>query len=151
MSKHTYPDGMDYVWIATDEDGHVGAFVTDGVGPIPVAVLQDSVLAIELVEEALHQLPCISKARLLFPLKQADDFVAIAERGIFVYDWRHVRRATGESTRAYVPIARPMTPIILHSLPTPAKELAARVKFIDEVFAEELPPDVVGQFECCWP
>jgi hypothetical protein len=87
MAEFFYPDGVDCVWVAFDRDGHLGAFVTGGSGPIPVHLLAPGLLAVEDIETRLALLPRVSAAGLLVQIKRPDDFVAMAERGLFVYDW----------------------------------------------------------------
>jgi hypothetical protein len=104
-----YPFGIDCVWLALDGDGHVGAFVSAGAGPIPERALACE-HGVEDIEKALLQLPRKSTAQLLI----ADDvpsFVDIAERGLFVYDWQDVHRNRRDCTHKYEPVAKPINPI----------------------------------------
>ena len=97
MTKQVYPTGLNSVWIAKDRNGHLGAFVTGGIGPIPDRALNRDFLAVEDIEEAVCKLPLVSDSRLLVTMKRPDAFVAIAKRGFFVYDWRDVHRTERES------------------------------------------------------
>jgi hypothetical protein len=95
MTTQPYPGQIDCVWIASDRDGHVGAFVTAGVGPIPELALNSAEpLLVEDIEEAILKLPKVSDCRLLVSIPRPDSFIDMAERGLFVYDWSDVHRTT---------------------------------------------------------
>ncbi|CAM4431290.1 hypothetical protein F901_00225 [Acinetobacter dispersus] len=83
-----YPEGIDCIWIAMDQNGALAAFVTAGVAPIPTIVLNSSLLELENIEQILiEQFPVIGEANLKVDLPRPDDFIAISKRGLFVYDW----------------------------------------------------------------
>ena len=148
MIKRAYPDGVDCVWIGSDSDGHLGAFVTGGVAPIPIRALNSDVLPVEEAEKAVCQLPSISETQLLVSMKRPDDYVAIAERGFFVYDWCDVERTERESTKSYEQLVVPLSPIRSHELPEPLAQLVAHVRFSGLVFSEAKSVNVLEQFEC---
>ena len=112
----TYPNGIDCIWLALDRDGHVAAFATGGAGPIPSSVLDDGQIPEDL-ELRIRALPRTSAARTLVSYKSLDDFVAIAERGIFAYDWSDVHRTLQDEIGAYELIAVPSKPIRVVDLP----------------------------------
>ncbi|RTL43030.1 MAG: hypothetical protein EKK49_00540 [Rhodocyclaceae bacterium] len=143
-----YPDGLDCVWLATDRNGHLGAFVTGGSGPIPVSATSDSSFPIEDIEAAVCELPQISETRLLVQMKRPDDFIDIAQRGFFVYDWRDVHRTTHDSTHVYEPVAVPLNPITLDALPESIRRLAVDATLRDSAFVEEQALDVMAMLEC---
>lgn len=148
MADHAYPDGIDCVWIASDGNGHVGAFVTAGEGPIPVQALRNEQIDIKDVEEAVCQLPQVTSARLLVQIKRPDDFIAMAERGLFVYDWRDVHRPVRKSKDAYEPVAVPLTPITSDALPETLAILAANVVLHNWEFIAGEPLDICSLMEC---
>ncbi|GAB7530636.1 hypothetical protein PS3A_30470 [Pseudomonas sp. 3A(2025)] len=80
MSSDAYPDGLDYVWLATDRELNLGVFFTVGSGPTPVGMLHDCSFAIENMEEAIENLPIVSEARLLIQAKRPDDFYDMAKK-----------------------------------------------------------------------
>jgi hypothetical protein len=149
MTRRSYPSDFDCVWIASDMDGRLGAFVTAGVGPIPDQALDYELIGIEQMEDAVCKLPHVSGARLVVQLKRPDDFIDLAERGFFVYDWQDCHRTTRESTNLYELMAVPLSPINAVVLPKPLRELVAVVKFEDIAFAEENAIDVRSRFSCC--
>jgi hypothetical protein len=149
MTARAYPDGCDCVWIAADRNGNLGAFVTAGVGPIPALTLNNDALPVEEIEMMLDELPQVSDFHLLASMKRPDDFISLAERGFFVYDWSDVHRSTKKYIRVYEQIAVPLKPITLDALPTLLKKIAMDIKFHNEVFIEGKNVDVKGQCDCC--
>lgn len=126
----------------------MAAFATGGSGPIPVGVLESAECAIEDVEETVAELPRTGVAQLLVSLKRPDDFIAIAERGIFAYDWSDVHRMQRDETRVYELIAVPTSPIKLSQLPDELARLAARSKLEDVTFETERKLDIRKLLSC---
>lgn len=147
MPERPYPRGIDCVWLAVDRQGHLGAFVTGGAGPIPASVLDAGSPPLEDVEQRVSDLPKVSSARLLVRLNRPDDFIAIAERGLFVYDWSDVHRSHADALRAYEPIAVPTNPLPLASLADAAVKSMASTK-IGVAFSDEVPLDVRKYVHC---
>lgn len=117
MNVKKYPAGIDCVWLAFDCEGRVGAFITAGLGPIPNSTFDENLVSIEEVESILDDLPPITQAKLLVNVKRPDDFIALAERGFFVYDWTDISRTSASAMNAYEPVAAPIKPIHLSELP----------------------------------
>jgi hypothetical protein len=147
VEDRNYPEGSDCVWIGSDREGRVGAFVTGGEGPIPAGALLSHRLSVEEIEGRLSELPLVTSARLRVPLKRPDDFVALARRGFFAYDWTDVHRTTSEALHAYEQIAVPETPISARELPA---EIAALLEGIvlNVSFAQDTMIDVTKQLDC---
>lgn len=148
MSLKPYPEGIDCVWLASDREGRLGAFITAGMGPIPVAALDPSHMPVEDVEGLLCQLPPVSQARLLVSVKRPDDFIDLAERGLFVYDWTDINRTAREALRVYEPVAVPSNPIIASSLPSDLAALAKALRLTDVVFAAGDAVDIRAHLSC---
>lgn len=148
MTEVSYPDGVDCVWVARDRDGHLGAFVTGGEGAIPVQVLASEVVDIEDLEERIGLLPRVSSARILVQIKRPDDFVAMAERGLFVYDWTDVQRTRSESIHAYEPVAVPEEPIKLEMVPEQVIPLSV-CPMLNVAFSDGALLDVKKYVNCC--
>jgi hypothetical protein len=140
----SYPVGVDVVWLGADRDGFVAAFVTAGVGPIPSVILSENFVPIEEVEERISELPRVSIAEALVNVKRPDDFLEIAKRGIFVYDWRDAHRTAANETGAYEAVAKPLTPTTIDELSRALKTLAKRIVF-DQVHFADLKPIKVGE------
>src|SRR5436309_2187676 len=135
--QHPYPEGIDCVWLAADIRGQLGAFVTGGQGPVPSSALQTSAPDIEEIEECLLALPKSTDAKLVISLKQSDSFIALAERGLFVYDWRDAHRTQKEATKSYEQVAVPARPASIKSLSSPLAELARHTSLGDIDFANQ--------------
>jgi len=99
MTTQPHPEGIDCIWLASDREGHVDAFITAGVGLIPAEALSSVHMPVEDIESRLFQLPPVSQVRLLVSVKRPDDFIDLAERGAFVYDWPDINRTAREALR----------------------------------------------------
>jgi len=112
-----YPEEIDCLWLGTDAHGNVGAFVTAGRGPIPEAILQIPSNLLEELERMANELPRTGLAVSVAPMKRPDDFVALAERGLFAYDWSDLHRMLADATGKYELMASPGVAIKLSDLP----------------------------------
>lgn len=148
MSMRPYPEGIDCVWLASDREGHLGVFITAGVGPIPVLALDSLSTPIVEIESKLYQLPTVSQAKLLVSVKRPDDLIDLAERGMFVYDWTDIGRTARESLNVYESAAVPTVPMTIESLPSDLAVLARILNIPGLVFAEENEIDVRAYLEC---
>src|SRR5215213_8568805 len=86
MSRHAL-GGKEFDWFATDGAGHIAHFATAGFGPIPavvVARLDD----LRDVDQRVLTLPvsCDATGHLDGAI---EDWLAMARRGLFSYDWQH--------------------------------------------------------------
>lgn len=113
---------IDCVWLASDRAGRLAVLITAGEGPIPPAALDGPVEFFE-IETLLLELPVSAAAHLLVQVPSPDSFVALAERGLFVYDWTDVHRTAGK-TNAYELVATPSEPQQLASLPDDLRRTA---------------------------
>jgi len=80
--------GLEYDWLALDADGCLGIFSTAGAGPIPSSIMTGENKDV-MVFEILMTLPIVT--RPLLPKiceHNISDWTALAERGIFAFDWR---------------------------------------------------------------
>ena len=143
-----YPEGIDCVWLASDREGHLGAFITAGLGPIPAEALDSVYMPIEDIEVQLCQLQPVSQAQLLVSVKRPDDFIDLAERGIYVYDWTDINRTASEALRVYEPVAVPTQPITASSLPANLAALATALRLVDVVFAVCGAVDIRAHLSC---
>lgn len=108
------PDLGEFDWFAVDGSGHIGHFVDAGFGPVPAAVFA-----------RLHELRDLNKRILQLPVVGSakghlsgsiDDWLEMARRGLFSYDWKHWK---GPYRRA----ATPSHPISLADVPAHLREL----------------------------
>lgn len=102
-----YPTGIDCVWIAEDAQKMLAAFITAGFGPIPKRVIEEGDDLIQEIESALMGLPVISSACMHIDVPRPDDFISLAERGIYVYDWRESHCNLLGNRCCYVRVASP--------------------------------------------
>lgn len=134
MSMRSYPEGVDCVWLASDREGNIGAFITAGCGPIPEVTFDFEYINIEDIEGRLCELPLVSRAQLLVSVKRPDDFVDLAERGLFVFDWADIVRSEQSALCAYELVAIPTNPISeISLLSTPDLVELAKAVFLDEM------------------
>lgn len=140
MDERPYPDGIDVLWLASDQVGHLGVFATGGSGPIPAQALHPN-YPLDDVEARLLELPKASDIDLRVRVPRPDGFVALAERGLFVYDWSDVHR-----TEAYIDeyevMALPYRPLTLDQLPDGLMEAARSIRFAKVAFATSWRVDV---------
>lgn len=144
MNEITYPIDSDCVWMAADRDGHLGAFLTAGTGPIPMAALASVSVPLSEVECTLAGLARTTQARLLVSVGRPDDLIALAERGLFVFDWT-------ESIDAYRPVAEPAVPIRIDALPEDLAALARSVRTTGLAFADGKRVDIGAHLPCSEP
>lgn len=151
MNGVSYPESIDSMWLASDEDGYVAVFVTAGVGPIPIEGLTFRESLFQDIWESISIMPVVSgvNSAISFP-KFDEELVEIAGRGVFVYDWSDVYRTRREDLiRAYDPVAAPINPITIDMLPSGLAQIATAVRFTNVKFAAGGPLDVREHFECC--
>jgi hypothetical protein len=148
VSAQPYPDDIDCVWLASDRDGHLGAFITAGVGPIPAAALDYVYIHVEDIEGRLCRLPLVSQAELLVSVKRPDDFIDLAERGVFVFDWTDIHRTARAALRVYEPVAVPTRPITASSLPSDLAALVEIVRLAHVAFTANEAIDVCAHLSC---
>ena len=148
MSTNNYPEGLDCVWLASDRDGCVGAFVTAGAGPIPSLALDASDVPLEDIEQRLWELPSVSDVRLLVSVKRPDSFIELAQRGVFVFDWTDIHRTKAEVVRAYELVAVPLDPIVVLASPPDLAALAVAATLANVSFADGQMVDVRTHLKC---
>lgn len=149
MTTQPYPEHIDCLWLASDSEGYLGAFITAGAGPIPMEALNFIGLPVVDTGDRLCQLPAVSKAQLLVSLKPPNDFIDLAERGIFVYDWSDVHRSKSRGLKKYELYAVPTNPITVTSLPSDLESLARAVKLANIKFTDGNNVDIRAQMVCC--
>jgi hypothetical protein len=148
MNDPYYPHHLDCLWLAHDRNNHVGGFVTAGLGPIPVDLIDLNASRVREFGRMSSDLPKVSGSRLLVSIyKDPSSFLDLAERGIFVYDWTDVRGGRAYLD-AYERVAMPTTPLLLASLPDRLRELTSLFKFAANDFSEETVLKVQEYFRC---
>src|SRR5262245_50126960 len=142
MSALAYPDGVDCAWLASDQAGQLGMFITAGHGPIPEAVLAGD---FGDVEDLALRLPISSKATVLKKVPRPDSFLAMAERGFYVFDWSNVDRSDAAALDAYELVAVPDRPAAIGSLPRQLQNAANAAAVKQVRFSTGRPIDVAAQ------
>lgn len=145
MNTATYPEGWDYFWLASDREGHIGAFTNAGLGPIPLVALPT--VQTEDIEVQLRKLPRVSQAQVVFP-DPGDDWIEMAERGVFAYDWHDLHRKQSEDRRMYDLFAVPTKPITIDSLPADLAAIAGLVRLENVVFGASTNLDIRAHVPC---
>ena len=146
MDERPYPEGVDCCWLASDRIGQLGVFATGGSGPIPAPVLL-SPYPLDDIEETILALPKASDIDLRVRAPRPDRFVALAERGVFVYDWSDVHR-TEQYIDEYELMALPYRPLTLDLLPESLSDSARTVRFGTISFATAWRVDVRAHMAC---
>jgi hypothetical protein len=121
-----YPAQIDCAWLATDERGALAAMITAGCGPVPEAVLSGPVEVTE-IETVLLGLPKTGSAKMLVSVPRPDSFVALSERGLFVYDWTDMRRSSSEQIGVYELVSTPAAAIHADDLPDNVRAATVRL------------------------
>jgi hypothetical protein len=146
MDERPYPDGLDCCWLASDRIGQLGVFVTGGSGPIPAQALLPP-YPLHEIEETILALAKASDIDLRVRVPRPDRFVALAERGFFVYDWSDVHR-TEQYIDEYELMALPYRPIALDQLPDHFADTARAVRFSKISFASAWRVDARAHMAC---
>ena len=121
---------LDLAWLATDSAGLIAAFLTGGVGPVP----DSAMVTIEGAEQTALALPESSDCELSVNVPDPSSFVALANRGLFVYDWADVHRTTSASSNMYELVAVPTNPLRLSAAPPDVQRTAETVTLLDATF-----------------
>lgn len=117
--------GSDVLWMAIDPRGQVAAFLTAGEGPAAGGAFTGALDIFE-VEDALLSLGPRGQAKLLVEAPDLSSYVALAERGLWVYDWQDVHRVRADCLDAYEIAATPTQPIFVADLPDELGRMARK-------------------------
>lgn len=119
LLTHAY-QGVEFDWVACDAAGQLGYFSTAGFGPIPSTVLSVANTS-EDVENLVRTLPVCTTAIVVSKVQHdITDWIRVAERGLFAFDWRL-------ESAAYELIARPVTPAVAEDTATAIRSLSRQV------------------------
>lgn len=89
MNQQEYPYAVDCAWIGSDGRGFVGVFITAGEGLVSAQALRGDFFPVEEVEARVLRLS-IRPGQAVTNLSDApnpNSYIALAQRGVFVYDW----------------------------------------------------------------
>ena len=120
----------DDTWIARDALGRIGAFVTAGHGPIPVSTLEAVSIPISEIGKRVLEMPVRGEAVMQVEYPRPDHFLALGQRGLFVFDWSDVLRVRAAELGAYERVCLPGSPLFESDLsPELRQYLAYRPRF----------------------
>jgi hypothetical protein len=132
----SFPEGLDYGWVALDGRGNVGFFTNAGAGPIPAGVVAERPSTDE-AEQLVLDLPERGEGRQLVETPAVPDaFVRFAKRGVFVYDWQDVHPVRPKRTGCYELVARPSVEVTISELPLELARLARLTNLHTMMFGE---------------
>ena len=123
-----YVEWLDGAWLASDARGCLAAMVTAGPGPIAACTLGDGYDDFD-IEERLLALPINGQAQSVSAALDYPSFFALAERGLYVYDWQDAHRIRVEYRNVYEAVAIPSVPRTLKDLPDDLQRIAERAFF----------------------
>jgi hypothetical protein len=141
------PIGLDYAWLACDTEGRVARFTNAGEGPIPIVVIANRELADE-AEVLTRNLPFITDQEMRVNLPDPTDFIEIARRGLFGFDWRDATRVPACRLGCYEIVSRPLRPVQVEDLPQELRWLAELVRLPGIRFADSEAINVDRLVEC---
>ena len=130
--------GEEFDWVAIDAVEEVALFSTAGRGPVPETALRHSEF-FEQVFDKLRDWPNVSEAQPTSSFTHdISDWIAVAQKGIYAYDWRGT---------TYQLIARPSRALKIAQVRDPEFAAAARSTRVVIRFGElrsvSVEPDVV--------
>jgi len=128
MTASPYPAHIDCVWIASDCDGYLAAFITAGIAPIPVSVLDGRFMDNDDIERSFYDLPRISQSHVHVTAPRPDSYVEIAERGFYAYDWLDIHWSTRHEKHVYERVATPFHPVHLTDITGPLLDYVQAVR-----------------------
>ncbi len=134
-----YPDGIDFIWIARDAQGRVGAFVTAGEGPVPETAFGRKV-DVEDIADLLRDMPETGEAHLLASMPDPSSFLALARCGFHVFDWDDLHRTYQASTDHYQIRARPVVELMADALPEALHAALVALPASDFAWEEAIAP-----------
>ena len=91
IRRHVHAfSGLEFDWLACDQDGFVATFSSAGFGPVPDAAIQIADSLREMLDR-IKALPATGDSTTISGRTDPDDWIATARRGLFAFDWDHMR------------------------------------------------------------
>ena len=130
-AKNGFRPFSDFEWYAVDRDGFIAFFTSAGFGPIPIVVFRSESLYFEITR-TISDLSCCGGHRIniagqLYP--KPEDWVRMAQRGLFAYDWDSSNAGQYVSCQPYQLIASPARPMNISELPQLIQNSLADIRF----------------------
>ena len=132
---------FDLAWLVSDSADCLAAVVTAGAGPLPESVFRGPVDLLDL-ESRLLQLPVVGAANTLVENGDMTSFLALAMRGLFVFDWTDVHSSGRAKIDAYQLVAAPSCAIHTFDLPADLGAVALRQR-LSSAFGDHLTLDML--------
>ena len=89
MAREAHPRfGFEFDWLAVDRRGHVALMISDGYGPVPLAVLDHPDQVDDAVDALPDTLPAVRGAPAPDHAPSSDAVDDARVRGLFVYAWK---------------------------------------------------------------
>lgn len=130
-----YPHQVDYAWLAVDDQHHVAIFFTGGEGPMHATAHPANESACQIEEQALA-LPEKSDVRLHVSYPRLEDYIAMAKRGVYAFDWGDVHRTRSAEKGVYELVAEPLMAITLEQLPTELRLIVEATHLVGIKFSQ---------------
>lgn len=128
MIKRDIFDG-EFDWFAIDQEGQIAHFSSAGYGVIPTLVRDNVDQQLKLNEYFTKMVEKVTTANLIRGKGKRDDWLNMAQRGLYSYDFKHW-------DGPYILIAKPDVPINIRILPDEIYTLLREVCFCNVDFRE---------------
>ena len=164
---------LDYEWFCVDSQDNIACMITAGDGPLPQSAFRNKDVN-DRFAEFVKKLPprggYVIQARDVFeksgttskfvetglsPIPDNEfnrqrlrDFIHLAERGIFAYDWVDVHRPGYACSRKYEQIAKPKVPLKLADIPEEFASFVETTRISEVKFQDQVAIDVKNHFDC---
>jgi hypothetical protein len=108
----------DWDWFAIDEKGHIAHFASSGSGGVPQIITEDVDGGQTQTAAYLSAALPVTQIRVLHaPYPDMSDFIYMAERGLFSYDFISKDNQPWTQEGIYRQLVRPVMPIFWKNLP----------------------------------
>jgi len=134
QKEHKYL-GVEYDWLASDNDGYMAFFASAGFGPLPSPLLELGDSIFDIIE-SVAKLPVRGRAEIVLDSGNVFDWIAMAERGFYSYDWDNINKK-------YRLVARPTIPIKLEGVAD--KQLIGLALVVRFDFSIPVQEDVIAE------
>jgi hypothetical protein len=135
------------IWFAPDRNGMIGAFAVLDDGAVPIEALSVDRTEIHEIEAGMFQLPIRGGHQILDPEDVDEEYIALAERGIYVY--QSPERKVYHHGDAYEPVVAPLEPIAFGQLPQQLREALDGLGLAWVDFRRYQSVNVRAYLECC--
>jgi hypothetical protein len=100
------------------------------------------------IESKLLEMPTVGPGGLVVNVPLPESFMALAERGLFVFDWQNAHRVRVDLKVGHDLVAIPARPVKFVGMPLELAGIAANPVLIKHSFAQEMVVDVESALLC---